>query len=346
MNKNINYHKGGNNEDLLNYSFIITNLKELLNERPLKYKFDIKANLHYGVSTLDVYVEKTNDESKSYSLDDEPCLSILLYDTKEGVSIGINTLNKCIPINNYGNFMLNSVKEFAKRYGYYSVIIISDGSTLDFKFSENGNIEYIYLDLAMLSILSTGESWYNKMGFYAPISKEQIQNNIYKIHQDIGDIDEPSKIIEFINDTLKRYRNRENKIPKCFKLVSSYGKFRELYNFILNLTKKTETNSIQDVFQEINNIIKTNCDTNTNTCKIDYDAMLRIDCFIMFIYNILDIKYKATFLTYIVNNNVSSRTGGKYLKNRIIRKTKNKLIKKTKRKLIKKTKRNYNKVYN
>ena len=42
---NMNYLKGGNNEELLDNNFIITNLKELLNNQPLKYKFDINKNI-------------------------------------------------------------------------------------------------------------------------------------------------------------------------------------------------------------------------------------------------------------------------------------------------------------
>jgi len=337
MKMNINYLKGGNSEELLDNNFIITNLKELLNNQPLKYKFDIKNRIIHGKSTLDVFVENSDDITKSYNPDDDPCLSIILYNRKEGISIGINEINKCIPINNYGNFILNSIKEFAKKYGYYSVIINADASTLILRFYENGNIEDIYLDIAKLSILSTGKSWYNKMGFYNPMNKEQIQDNKYKIRKDIRDIDEPSKIIEFIDNKLKQYK----KTPICFKLVDSYGKFRDLYNFILDLTKKTDTNSIQEVFQEINNIIKINCNTNTNTCKIDYGTMLRIDCFIMFIYNLLDINYKAISLIYIVPNSLASQSAGNYFKNKKGRTIKNKLI--VKKKI--KSKKNYKKVY-
>lgn len=337
MRMNTNYLKGGNNEELLDNNFIITNLKELLNNQPLKYKFDIKNRIIRGTSTLDVFVENSDDITKSYNLDDDPCLSIILYNTKEGISIGINEINKCIPINNYGNFILNSIKEFAKKYGYYSVIINVDASTIILRFYENGNIENIYLDIAKLSILSTGKSWYNKMGFYNPMNKEQIQDNKYKIRKDIRDIDEPSKIIEFIDNKLKQYK----KTPICFKLVNSYGKFRNLYNFILDLTKKTETNSIQEVFQEINNIIKINCNTNTNTCIIDYETMLKIDCFIMFIYNLLDINYNPISLIYIVPNSLTSQSAGNYLKNKIARRTKKKLIGKKKIK----SKKNYKKLY-
>lgn len=339
-------YRGGNNDILVDENFFISNLKEILNQRPLKYKFDIKKNLRYGKSTFDVFIENSDDITKNFNPDDEPCLSLSLYKTNEGVSIVINLLNKCIPINNYGNFMINSVKEFATKYGYYSVIITSDGSTLTFKFNDdNGEYKNIDIDLPILSILSSGESWYNKLGFYTPINKEQIQDNTYKIRQDIGDIDEPSKIINFIDDSLKPYKTRQNKTPICFKLVNSYGKFRDLYNFILDLTKKTDTNSIQEVFQEIYNIIKMNCDTNTNTCRIDYEIMLKIDCFIMFMYNLLDIKYKATSLMYIVPNNntkilTSNNTkippisGGKKFKHNIERKSKTKRKRKinTKRK--------------
>lgn len=335
MSNKTKKYRGGNDNNLLDDNFIISNLKNLLNDQRFKYKFDIKKITRYGRSVFDIFIENDDELTNSYNPNNEPCMSIIFYNINEGISIAINTINKCIPINNYGNFMLNSIKEFAKKYGYYSVMITSDGSTLEFNFNEDGKKKYIGLDLAILSILSFGESWYNKMGFYTSINREQIQDNTFKIRQDIGDIDEPSKIIEFINDSLKPYKNRENKTPICFKLVNSYGKFRDLYNFILDLTKKTDTNSIQEVFKEINNIIKMNCDTNTNTCKIDYETMLKIDCFIMFMYNLLDIKYKATSLLYIVPKNtikISPKSGGKSLKNNIKRKSKTKRKSNIKRK--------------
>ena len=68
-------------------------------------------------------------------------------------------------------------------------------------------------------------------------------------------------------------------IPICYKIINSYGEFKKLYNFILNITNKTGTNSIQEVFQEITNFIRTNCDSVNEICSIDYFTLQKISCF-------------------------------------------------------------------
>ena len=320
-NRTKKYRGGEGYENLLlDDNYIIDNLKNILNERPLKYKFDIKLREKYGYSYYNIFIENEDNITREYNPDDEPCLSFKFYKSQEGISIYVNSINKCAPIKNYGNFILESIKEFATKYGYYSIIITSDGSNLEFNFDVDGKQETIFIDLPYLSILSTGESWYNRMGFYTAINKEQIEDNLKKISQDIGDIDDSINIINFINNKYDEYKNRENRIPVCYKLVNSYGKFRELYNFILNITKKTDTNSIQEVFQELSNYIKMNCNTITKTCSIDYETMKKIDCFIQFVFLLLELKYKATGLIYYVPRT----SGGKKRKNTKAKKRKEK----------------------
>lgn len=316
--------KGGNIEEQLNDEAIIYNLKEILNERPLKYKFNIKKEKSYGVDSFKVYIENSDEEISKYNVDNEYCVIFNIEKFPEGLYIFINLIFKCAPISNYGNFILDSFKEFAKKFNYYGIIIGSDGSSLDFYVDNNGVKKLVDIDLAELSILSTGESWYNRMGFYTPINKEQIQDNLYKIGKDIQDLDNED-IIGFIDKILSKYKgDREKYLPDCFKSINSYGKFHDLYDFILNLTNKTGSDSIQEVFQEINNIIKNNCNSLTKMCSLDYETMKKIICFINFVYKLLDIKYKATALVYIVK-----KRGGykkKQVKNKKSRKRRSKII--------------------
>lgn len=315
--------RGGNGEMPLNDDSLIYNLKEILNERPLKYKFDIKKQKSYGVDSFEVYIENNDKEISKYNVDNEFCVVFSIVHFPEGFYIFINTIFKCAPISNYGIFILDSFKEFARKFGYYGILIGSDGSSLEFYVDNNGVKEIIDINLAELSILSTGESWYNRMGFYTPINKEQIQDNLYKIGKNIQDLDNED-IIGFIDKTLSKYRGaREKYLPDCFKSINSYGKFHELYDFILNLTDKKGSDSIQEVFQEINNIIKNNCNSLTKICSLDYETMKKIICFINFVYKLLDIKYNATSLVYIV-----PKKGGykKKVKNKNSRKRRSKII--------------------
>jgi len=293
--------RGGNGDQILNDTYIINNLKDILNSRPLKYKFDIKKVKRYRREMFEVYIKNNDEESYKYNKDNESCVSFEILDYENKLTIFIDTIFKCVPISNYGNFILDSFKEFAQKYGYYSVVIGSDGSTLDFFVNNNGVKTKVYIELAELSILTTGESWYNRMGFYSSSNKEEIQDNLYKIGKEIQDIDDSTRIIDFIDAKLQRYKGeREKYLPECYKLVNSYGKFRELCDFILNLTKKTGTNSVQEVFQSITDIIKNNCNTVTKMCSLDYETVKKINCFSDLIYTLLGIKYKGTSLEYIV----------------------------------------------
>lgn len=219
-------YKGGEVDKMLNDDFIINNLRKILNGRPTKYTFDIKKEMNYGINNFLIFIKNKDEKIEKYNPDDDPCVSFSVLHLKDGLSILLNSINKCAPISGYGNFILNSFKEFAAEFNYRSVVIGSDASVLQFEF--NGiKKKYIEINLPYLNILSTGESWYNKMGFYATENAEQTQDNLHKIRQDIQDIDDSEKIINQIYETIKMYRR---KIPKCYQLISSYGKFRELYN--------------------------------------------------------------------------------------------------------------------
>lgn len=314
--------RGGNIDRRLDDNFIINNFKKIINQRPLKYDFDIKKQRMYNIDEFIVYIKNPDEDSIRYNDENTHCIAFRVIQFTDGISILINTIFKCAPISNYGNFILDSFKEFAKKFDYQSIIISSDGSSLEFYVDNNGVKEKIDIDLAELSILSTGESWYNRMGFYTPINKEQIEDNLYKIRKDIQDLDNED-IIDFIDKTLSKYKgDREKYLPNCFKSINSYGKFHKLYDFILNLTNKKGSDSIQEVFQEITNIIKNNCNSLTKECTLDYETIRKIICFINIVYGLLDIKYKATGLIYIV----PKKRGGnrkKTIKNKTNRKRRN-----------------------
>ena len=313
----------GISDKRLDDTFIITNLKDILNNsRPLKYKFDIKKVKKWSVEMFDVFITNNDEESNEYNEDRESCVSfeIFSFETNQ-LSILINTIFKCGPIKNYGNFILDSFKEFAEKYGYYSVVIGSDGSTLDFFVNNNGVKTKVYIDLPQLSILTSGESWYNRMGFYSHSNKEEIQDNLYKIGKEIQDIDDSSRIIDFIDRKMQRYKGeREKYLPECYKIVNTYGKFRDLYDFILRLTNKTGTNSVQEVFEAITNMIKKNCNTVTKICSLDYETVKKMNCFVELMYALLDIKYKGTSLEYIIQKRGGRKRQTKKTRKRSMRK--------------------------
>jgi hypothetical protein len=295
MVNKINRYKGGNREDLLNNDFIIQRLKDVMNQRPLTYKFNVSIQKKRQTKIYLLHIE-------NHDIQNEPCLEIGFFKEDKGISIVVYSLNKCAPIKNYGNFILSCLKEFADTYGYYSVIILSDASTLDLHFRDTDEDKLVYIDLAYLNILSKGESWYNRMGFYNEKNKEEILINKSFIDQEFSSLDDMTRIIEYIDNSLKIYRNKQHLTPICLKMINSYGKFREIYYFILDITKNTGDDKIHDVFSSLNNYIKHTCDTNIGTCIVDYITIQKISCFIDFVFEFLDLQYKNNNLTYISKN--------------------------------------------
>ena len=281
----------GGLDNRLNESVIIFNLKDILNERPLKYKFDINKLIIFGQEEYQVFILNSDEESIKYNHNKDPCVTFQIIRLKEGYSLFIDVIYKCAPISNYGNFILDCFKRFGEKLDYYSLIISSDASKLEFYINNKGKSKYINIDLANLNILSTGETWYNRQGFYASSNIDEKQINLAKIRQDIEDIDDQEKIINVLENENKNI---------CKQIINTYGKFKELFNFILKLTNKIGTNSVQEVFKSISGIIKDNCNSVNRTCTLEYETMLKISCFINIIYNLLDIEYKVTALIYVL----------------------------------------------
>ncbi len=316
-----------NNEQLLDENFIINNLTDILNGRPFKFKFRVKKYSKTSYSVI------TDQKFKNYF---NECLLLEFKASEKGISIIVYILEKCVPMDNYGKYILECLKEFATKYGYYSVGIGQDSSSLIFKNLKGDNFEnMVSVTLPYFSILMSGESWYNKMGFYNEENPEQIDYNKYIINKDISEIDDFEKITNL------------TKKSKLFTgNINSYAKFRELFNYILKITNTTQDNSIKEVFKGLYNYIRIHCDNGEErTCDLDYKTMQNIAIFIMHVYYILGLKYTPFDLEYIVNEHRVNQKAGKikykaytkrnkgknnrkYLKNKT--KTNNKLRKKHK----------------
>ena len=162
-----------------------------------------------------------------------------------------------------------------------------------FNFDKEGNNEVVFINLYCLTILSTGESWYNRMGFYSEINREQIIKNKLIINQPIKNVyyltdsEGKNSIISLIDKKFKRYLGDPSRIPECYRIIDSNENFRRLYDFILQRTHKTGDDTIEDVFKEIYKYIRRNCDSIEKTCSVDYSTIKNISCFIEFMFNFL-----------------------------------------------------------
>lgn len=103
----IKKYKGGYEDERLNDNFIIDNFKEILNERPLKYEFDIKKIKIFGQDEFAVFIKYKDEENEKYNYDNEYCVTFKIINSENNLTIFIDTIYKCAPISNYGNFILN-----------------------------------------------------------------------------------------------------------------------------------------------------------------------------------------------------------------------------------------------
>jgi hypothetical protein len=316
---------------LINDEFVINELHRILSSRPIGFEFVVKRrNFISDNNNRKTFAVTINNKSVTINNNfDKVCLLFEIIKNKDTTtttneySIYIVSLEKCAPINNYGTFILDSIKEFAYEFAYYSIIIRVDASTLVFICNHNGKDRKVYIPLTELSILSTGESWYNRLGFYALTNLDEKYVNsliIQKIIKDIYDLKDENDNIDINTFIETQQRNRKNSFvdSECLKMILSYEDFRELYDFILKITKTNGDDSIQNVFLALNNFIRSNCGNINRRCEVDYSTMKRIGCFIEFMFGFLGIKYTRDDLVYNVPRDIYQKGRGKkiYMKNK------------------------------
>jgi len=312
MKKTRNHNGGGN--ALMDDEFVINNLSFILNSRPIKYDFIVENYKTTIINpTIKYFQVVANDKNGSNSLNLSIfggfCLIFSITEGPRGFTIIIHNLEKCAPISNYGTFILNSLKEFASKYGYYSIKIETDVALLIFQCEDK---KQIYIPLSELSILATGESWYNRMGFYAPTNKAEEDYNSFIFHKQIEDIDNIPDLTDFINTqhginpspNIKKVLDKE-----CLKMIENYRTFKSIYGVILKITNKKGTDTIQSVFLELYKFIRKNCDEVNRICSVNYTMMKEISCFIEFMFAFLNIQYSIHDLEYIVPSYNTSQKG-------------------------------------
>jgi len=102
------------------------------------------------------------DEGDTISITPQSCGKIRIDSIKKKIKILI--LNKC---NISGTIFLNKINAFANKYEMD--IELLDASEIE--------LEDISIKLSILNILSTGESWYNKYGYYSENYADEIVHN-------------------------------------------------------------------------------------------------------------------------------------------------------------------------
>jgi len=104
------------------------------------------------------------------------CFCINFYEQKNKIQISV--MSKCGK--NTGSFLLNKIEELAKSIENIHYITLEDLSKIKIYDSD--------INLAILKILTKGESWYNSLGFFSDGYTEEKNHNEYIRNTPINNI--------------------------------------------------------------------------------------------------------------------------------------------------------------
>jgi hypothetical protein len=116
----------------------------------------------------------------------------------------LSELNKC---HYSGKINLNKIIEYAKSFGNIELIELTDVSKI--KLIDIDPLQIRYISLSLLSILSSGKSWYNKYGFFSKDYTNELVENKKKIIMNINDF-----MKECIEKLVKNSHENKSKLDK------------------------------------------------------------------------------------------------------------------------------------
>jgi len=275
----------------------------------------------YNFFTSDLYdVKNINDNDNEYKIEtknNEDCLTIhFLLD-----NIRIEKLSKCGE--NSGTNLLSKIEELAKSMKNIQYITLLDTSEVKMY---NSNI-----DLAILKIVTKGESWYNNLGYVSIDYKNEKIYNAEYINMNFD------KLISLCRNAIETYLKTTNKenIKENIELLTNkinkksvnsliakkekYSKILDNYdNYIIEELKKINNNfeSLErkrlELFPEIDIEKTTKEYFNILVSLIDSNEKAK---FLGDLFEIIKpiIKYNRTLVKKIRNHNTISeyKNGGK-----------------------------------
>jgi len=177
----------------------------------IKRVFDIPKRgtiaVYPGESTLNIVV---------FTLSGGRCADFTFFFDYE--QINVENVYGC---NRGGNEILKSIEMVARQLKIKQITIGEDTSYIMAKGCSEG--VSIIIDLAMLNILSSGESWYNRYGYKQPSYERDVEHNKEIIQERILDLVEGTGIESPIFDRVLRPLPRES-IRSYFSKIHKHMK--------------------------------------------------------------------------------------------------------------------------
>jgi len=191
----------------------------------------------FPTDAFTITTEESSDKYLQIHIKDQRQRSCVTFRIKED-SIYIEWLTKCD--SGSGTALLHKVEQFAREIGIFK-IILEDASNVITPC-------YSVTSLRMLSILATGKSWYNKLG-YTSKNQDEIDSYNNSLIQMLF-----SDFIDMVKRTIQY--NEEHKINLSRGM--NYTKFNRLIEYIKNIDilELKPTDTTQEVFIKIKNMLK------------------------------------------------------------------------------------------
>jgi hypothetical protein len=198
--------------------------KKLINKTPKEQiehfnKIQDKFILSLSVKKVTIY---TNNEDKI------ECATLLIHSPTH---LYLDMLNKCGE--NSGTQVIKLIEKFAKQYGYNKIELEDDSRIYSEKtpFRKKGGRCMIWLPI--LQILSSGTTWYNKLGYTSKYYKTEVKHNEAVIKK---------SFVKFMNTLVANTFNQDKRAPSLESLIEG------MYLFV----GKDENNiSVKDLFTKV-----------------------------------------------------------------------------------------------
>jgi hypothetical protein len=268
-----------------------------------------------------IYKSKQNKYiSEVYEIKDKDnnnCVTFTIFINSDNNKqiIYIKYLDKCA--SSSGTNLLNILEQYAIERGDIYQIVLNDASDI-YVCNVNISLRYLYL-------LTTGLSWYNKLGYISDYTSSEKEHNIIEIQKNFA-----NNLYGLLTNT-SNYSNIYDKLLQLFPDINIepepeiiFVKIVEKINNIIDPESLEEdpfslieTFTIQDFFVILHNYIKNHssqCDNN------DVKQNLLLISFLVFIFKeFFTIKYNGYMLTKEI-----IKTGGKRSNRRSNRRSKKK----------------------
>jgi len=162
--------------------------------------------------------------------------SCAIINIESPTHIYLDMLYKCGE--NSGTQVIKLIEKFSKKYGYKTIELEDDSRIYSEKTKMRKKGGHCMIWLPILQILSSGTTWYNKLGYKSPYYNKEVKHNESIIKK---------PFIKFMKDVVGNTQNQNPRAPSLEKLIEG------MYLFV---NKDESSISVKDLFTKVSRKLK------------------------------------------------------------------------------------------